>query len=235
MIPLRDVLRSRTTPVMVYSLIAANIGVFLFELTLNGPALKQFLYSMGVVPIFLSDPSVWQLRTPLEQLLPLVTSMFIHGGWLHIIGNLWFLNIFGDNVEDRMGHGRFLTFFLLSGIVSVGIHVLTNWGSSMPVVGASGAISGVMGAYLIFYPKARVVTLIPIFLFFTIITIPAYFFLLFWLFLQFFNGAFSLMDVSAGEGIAWWAHIGGFVFGMLFAKVFVRPSAKRPQLTIVAD
>jgi membrane associated rhomboid family serine protease len=235
MIPLRDALRSRTTPTMVYIIIAANILVFLYELTLSGPELKQFIYSLGVVPIFLSDPSVWQLRSPVEQLLPLLASMFIHGGWLHIIGNLWFLHIFGDNVEDRMGHGRFLAFFLLSGIVSVAIHVLTNWGSKMPVVGASGAISGVMGAYLVFFPKARVVTLIPIFLFFTIVTIPAYFFLLLWLALQIFSGAFTFMNTGAGEGIAWWAHIGGFLFGMLLAKAFERPSAPRPQLTVVAE
>ena len=232
MIPLRDVLRSQTTPFITYSLIAANIGVFFYELTLSGPQLRVFFYQLGLVPAFLTQPLAWELRSITEQLIPLLSSMFIHGGWLHVIGNLWFLYIFGDNVEDRMGHGRFMLFYVLSGLVSVGLHVFVNADSQIPVVGASGAISGVMGAYLLFYPHARVVTLVPIFLFFTVITVPAYFFLIFWLLLQFFNGAFSLTAGGAGSGIAWWAHVGGFVFGMFFAGLFQRRQPPRFEFRI---
>ena len=179
------------------------------------------------MPILFTHPQAWQIRSIPEHLLPLVSSMFMHGGWLHIISNMWFLYIFGDNVEDRMGHTRFILFYLIAGLVSVSLHIAFNWESQIPVVGASGAIAGVMGAYLIYYPKARIVTLVPIFLFFTILELPAYIFLVFWFLLQFFNGAFALMEAGAGAGIAWWAHIGGFLFGLLFAKLFQRPIPKQ--------
>jgi len=142
--------------------------------------------------------------------------MFLHGGFLHILGNMWFLYIFGDNIEDRLGHLRYLIFYLLTGIAAGLVHLLTNWNSKIPTIGASGAISGVMGAYLILYPRARVLTLIPIFLFFQFVEIPAFLFLGYWFLLQLFSAGLTRGDVG---GVAWWAHIGGFVTGIIFVKL----------------
>ena len=231
MIPLRDVLRSRTTPVIVFSIIAANAGVFLYELMLSPEQLFRFFIQLGLVPFKLTTPEAWTYFGPWQQILPLFTSMFLHGGWLHIIGNMWTLFIFGDNVEDRMGKVRFAVFYLLSGLVAVAIHVLSAWGSQAPVVGASGAIAGVMGAYLVYFPRARIVTFVPV-LFFVVVNIPAEIFLVLWFVLQFFNGAFALMGSgAAAAGIAWWAHIGGFLFGVATARLFEKNRPKRPDVT----
>jgi membrane associated rhomboid family serine protease len=233
-IPLRDVLRSRTKPYVVYSIIAVNLLFFVYELSLSQDQLQKFFFDFGVIPWKLTTPEVWGLLSPLEQLLPLLTSMFLHGGWIHLIGNLWILYIFGDNVEDRMGRLPFLTFYLLAGFVSVGLHVLTNWGGKMPTVGASGAIAGVMGAYLVYFPYARIVTWIPFLLVF-VITVPAYVFLIIWFLMQFFNGTFALLEAgSSAGGIAWWAHIGGFLFGVLVAKAFEKPQPRKPDLSPLA-
>ncbi|HUX06281.1 MAG TPA: rhomboid family intramembrane serine protease [Acidobacteriota bacterium] len=234
MIPLRDVLRSRTQPYIVYAIIALNAIVFIYELGLGPMELSRFFFDFGVVPWKLTTPEAWGVLNPLEQLLPLLTSMFLHGGWLHIIGNLWIFYIFGDNVEDRMGRLPFLMFFLLAGLFSVGLHVLTNWGSKIPTVGASGAIAGIMGAYLVYFPYARIVTFVPILLV-VVVTIPAYVFLIVWFLLQFFNGAFAIFGGgAAAEGIAWWAHIGGFLFGVAAAKIFAKPTPRRPGLSPLA-
>lgn len=151
--------------------------------------------------------------------------MFLHGGWFHLISNMWVLFIFGDNVEDRMGHGRFLLFYLLSGLAAGLMQALAAPGSHLPTVGASGAIAGVLGAYLLFFPGARVLTLIPFFFFFSFVEIPALFYLGFWFIAQLYSGLFALAlpaGMSAG-GVAWWAHIGGFLFGLLLARRFERP------------
>lgn len=202
-----------------------NTAVFLYQASL-GPAVTDFVYAYGVIPfrylqIFPHDP--------LEMLTPL-TAMFLHGGWLHLLGNMLYLYIFGDNVEDMMGRGRYLLFYLLCGAVSFGSQILLQHNSMVPNVGASGAIAGVLGAYLLLFPRARVVTLLPLFLFFPVVEIPAFFFLGIWFLMQFFSGAATLGRTDAlSGGVAWWAHIGGFLAGMLLLRVFLpRNAAKRP-------
>jgi membrane associated rhomboid family serine protease len=156
----------------------------------------------------------------------LLSSMFLHGGWMHIIGNMWSLWIFGDNVEDRMGRGGFLLFYLLSGLAAGAVHVVTNPASRVPTVGASGAIAGVMGAYLLLFPHASVVTMVPIFFFLQVVEIPAVFFLGFWFLSQLFSGTLSLAAAGPqAAGVAWWAHIGGFVVGFLWAVPLRRRTA----------
>lgn len=228
MIPLRDNIPSQTYPVVNVTLIALNSVVFLYEVSL-GPALDQFIRTFGLVPLkyfYLSEAYPGAI---LERFLPFFTSMFLHGGWFHVIGNMVFLWIFGDNVEDRLGHFRYLLFYLVCGLAAAGTQVYTNPGSGVPMVGASGAIAGVMGAYFVLYPHARVLTLIPIFLFFSILEIPAILFLGFWFMLQFFSGLFSL-GLGFEGGVAWWAHIGGFVTGILFVIVCPKRCRRREYL-----
>ncbi len=217
MIPIRDDNPALRTPVVTRALIAANALLFLFELTL-GPELRPFMFHWGMVPLRLTAA----LRTGYEPvLLPaatLLTSTFLHGGWLHLIGNMWYLWIFGDNIEDRLGHARFLLFYLAGGIAAGFIHYLSAASSAVPTVGASGAIAAVLGAYLVAFPRARVLTLVPIFIFLQFIWLPAVLVLGLWFVFQFFSGALSLG--ASGGGIAWWAHIGGFVFGMVVMKLF---------------
>ena len=230
MIPLRDKVKSKTTPIVVFIIIALNALVFIYQLSLSQMQLIEFFYSNGVVPKFLELSDAWQERGPIGQVWPFFASMFLHGGWLHIIGNMWTLFIFGDNVQDRMGAPRFVIFYILAGLASMGLHAVTNWGSEIPAIGASGAIAGVMGAYLVYYPRAQIVTLLPIFFYFTIITVPAWVFLIVWFALQFFNGTFALLEGGVGAGVAWWAHIGGFLFGLLTAKLFQK--FNRPQIDV---
>jgi len=216
MIPLKDDIPSRSFPLFNILLIIANIVVFFYELTLSPLRLRLFFYQYGVVPYYL-----WQFDLPLRNLL---TSMFLHGGWVHLLGNMLYLWIFGDNVEDRMGHFRYLIFYILAGIFASLVQSLVSPFSKVPMIGASGAISGVLGAYLVFFPYARVLTLVPLFFFINIIAIPAFVFIPFWFLLQLFNGILSLPASFAGRGggVAWFAHIGGFIFGLVFAKIFCR-------------
>lgn len=211
MIPLKDNIPSSRRPYVGYALIGANVLVFFMELA-SGPRLPEVIHLLGFVPErFLN--LLWQGSLTLA-VIPMFTSMFMHAGWLHLIGNMWTLFIFGDNVEDVMGRGLFLAFYLTCGIASLIPHVLFGGGSATPLVGASGAIAGVMGAYFSLYPAARVLTLVPIFFFFTVIELPAYVFLGFWFVLQFFQGAFSILGATGGGGgVAWWAHVGGFLAG----------------------
>jgi membrane associated rhomboid family serine protease len=202
MIPLRDVIPSRTTPYITVTIIVLNALAWLFELTLPHEQLNDFLTVYGVVPAYLSWPT-------------LITSMFLHGSWSHVIGNMWYLWIFGDNVEDRLGHVRFLLFYLLAGVAASTLQYVLNPGAQVPTVGASGAIAGVLGAYLVAFPHARVVTLIPFFPFFQVIALPAVLVLGLWFVFQFFSGFLSLGWSAAGGGVAWWAHVGGFGFGVL--------------------
>jgi len=216
MIPIRDTVRSTHFPAVNFLIIAVNALVFVWQLSL-GSRLNDAIALYGIVPIRYSDLSVASHFTAIQQLLPFLTSMFLHGGILHILGNMWFLYIFGDNIEDRIGHIRYLLFYLLCGIAAGLIHLATNWHSHMPTIGASGAIAGVMGAYILLYPRARILTLIPIFFFFQFFEIPAFVFLGYWFLLQIVSAGLTPSDLG---GVAWWAHIGGFVTGAIFVKVF---------------
>ena len=217
MIPLRDTIPSRQVPLVTWALIFVNVLVFLFELTLSQEELEAFIHLFGIVPARYSHPD-WAMAVgfPIDSYWPFVTSMFLHGGFMHVIGNMWSLWIFGDNVEERMGRSRFLIFYLLTGLIAGLTHYYTNIDSTIPTVGASGAIAGVLGAYLILFPKQRVTTLIPIFVFITIREIPAFFLLGFWFVLQLFTGA-AVMGAHMNDvgGVAYFAHIGGFVAGMV--------------------
>ncbi|MBS1824281.1 MAG: rhomboid family intramembrane serine protease [Acidobacteria bacterium] len=207
MIPLRDTQPSYSTPVVTIGLIAVNVLVFLYEIALDDFSRNELIMSFGVVPARL-------------YLDTLITSMFLHGGWMHLIGNMWFLWIYGDNVEDILGSWRYLMFYLLCGIAAALVHVFFNAGSRIPTVGASGAIAGVMGAYMAKFPHSRVLTLIPIIVFFTTVEIPATIILAYWLLLQIFSGVGEVAQshVSKG-GVAWWAHIGGFAAGYLLIHI----------------
>ena len=215
MIPLRDTLRSNHFPLINLMIIGLNGLVFFWQMA-QGPQLKEVVFLYSIVPARYSDPVLASHFTAFQQILPFFTSMFLHGGFLHILGNMWFLYIFGDNIEDRLGHIRYLIFYLLCGIAAGLIHLLSNWDSKMPTIGASGAIAGVMGAYLIVYPRARILTLIPIFFFFQFIEIPAFVFLGYWFVLQLI---FAGLSGGHAEGVAWMAHVGGFVTGIIFFKV----------------
>jgi len=214
MIPIRDTLRSRTFPVVNWLIILANAAAFYYELRIGPSALNGFIGTWGLVPErFWAEPQiVW---------MTLFSAMFLHGGWLHIVSNMWVLFIFGDNVEDRMGGIGYLVFYLMSGVAAGLLQAFLLPGSAIPMIGASGAIAGVLGAYLVLFPRARVLSLVPIIFIFTLIEIPAMVFLLFWFATQLFSGFLSLGGAS-GSGIAWWAHIGGFVFGLLSVFLFAR-------------
>ena len=214
MIPLRDIIPSRTTPYVTIGLIALNVLVFLFELSL-GRGVEAFTLYFGLVPADFA----W---------LNVFTSMFIHGGFLHVAGNMLYLWIFGDNVEDRMGHGRFLAFYLLCGVAAAVAQTLTAPDSTVPMVGASGAIAGVMGAYFVLYPKSRIVALVPLFFFFQIIEVPAIFFLGIWFLMQFLSGVGSIAEAASG-GVAFWAHVAGFVAGITGVMLFRRPERERVE------
>ncbi|MBI5687921.1 MAG: rhomboid family intramembrane serine protease [Verrucomicrobia bacterium] len=224
MIPLRDNIPSRCFPGVTVALIVINVAVFLHELAL-GPRLEAFTLRYGIVPAFYTDADLrgwaWNEAGWGALLQPIFASMFLHGGFMHIIGNLWVLWIFGDNVEDRLGHARYLLFYLMGGVAAGLLHIATNWGSQVPTIGASGAIAGVMGAYFVLYPRAKVLTLVPLGFILDIVALPAVIFLGFWFLLQLLSGTFGLFAGSGAGGIAFWAHIGGFVFGMLLVKRFV--------------
>ncbi|HUI43819.1 MAG TPA: rhomboid family intramembrane serine protease [Terriglobia bacterium] len=218
MIPIRDDAPHYTTPWVNYFLIALNTLVFLFELALGPRHLDAFLFSFGMVPAHLT--AALRAGAYAAALLPVLTSMFLHAGWLHIIFNMWWLWIFGDNVEDSLGHFRYLIFYLLSGLGAALVHIMFNLGSQVPSVGASGAIAGVMGAYFVLFPSARVLTFI--FVFFT--WLPAWLILGYWFVLQFLSGAATSLTAQQGSsgGIAVWAHVGGFLTGVVMIKLFPR-------------
>lgn len=219
MLPLRDNIPSRRYPVITVGLIAANVAVFLWELG-QGWRLQEHLLVWGIVPVRYTVGEVAVLFNWWEQLVPFFTSMFLHGGWTHLLSNMWTLWIFGDNVEDRLGRGRYLALYLLGGVAAALLHIFTNADSTLPTIGASGAIAAVMGAYFRLYPHARVEMVIPPFFFGPLFVVPAVVFLGWWFILQFFNGTLSLLaDPSQVGGVAWWAHIGGFVFGALLCSV----------------
>jgi membrane associated rhomboid family serine protease len=213
--------------VVTRGLIVLNAVLFLYELSL-GSGLRDFMFSWGLVPARLAaaydlggEPLAWTGIT-------LASSMFLHGGWLHLVGNMWYLWIFGDNVEDQFGAVPFLLFYVAAGVAASLLHAFTNLESRVPTLGASGAIAGVLGAYAVMFPRARVITLVPLFPFFQVIPLPAVLMLGVWFLFQFVAGAISVGQGGAGGGVAWWAHIGGFLFGVIVAKI-TYPFRRRPE------
>jgi len=223
-IPLKDMTPRRSFPVMTLLLIAANTAVFIHQISLPARAADAFIMTYGLVPAKISMALAGRHYTLAQALVPLFTCMFLHGGWLHIIGNMWFLWIFGANVEDRLGALPYLLFYLVCGIASGIAQALFSWGSHIPSLGASGAISGVLGAYIIFHPGSRILTLIPLFIIFFTARIPAVIFIGLWFLVQFLSGIGSLGAANKG-GVAWWAHVGGFLMGMLLALAMKRRPA----------
>jgi membrane associated rhomboid family serine protease len=211
MIPLRDVIPSRTTPYSTVAIIGLNALVWFYELGLPREVVPRFLQTYGVVPAFFSPPT-------------LISSMFLHGSWSHVIGNMWYLWIFGDNVEDRVGHGRFIAFYMLCGIAAAMGQIAMVPHSTLPTIGASGAIAGIMGAYFVLYPHSRVLTLVPLFFYFEIFEVPAIVLLGFWFLMQLFSaGAIAVTANTAGSGgVAFMAHVAGFLVGVLGIFVFRR-------------
>ncbi|HEX4584117.1 MAG TPA: rhomboid family intramembrane serine protease [Burkholderiaceae bacterium] len=226
MLPIGVDVPSRNPPIATWLLILANSFVFLFELSMPEDALAQFFYLFGIVPARYSHP-VWAeaVGFPVDSYWPFLTSMFLHDGWLHIIGNMWTLWIFGPKVEDRMGPVRYLVFYLLCGLVAGVVHWFTNEASTVPTIGASGAIAGVMGAYFFMFPFSRVVVLLPVFFFPLFFELPAVTYLGIWALSQALSGAFSLVGPAVAGGIAWWAHVGGFVAGIALQFAFVKRAA----------
>lgn len=225
MIPIKDDIPSRTFPIVNIMLIVLNVFVFLAEVSL-GPKLQYLFGHLGVVPAkffasyYIAGDRIIYIGT-VDRILPLFTSLFLHGGWLHLIGNMLYLWIFGDNVEDRMGHLRYLIFYILCGVIASLTHIALNPTSTVPCVGASGAIAGVLGAYMLLYPTARVVVLVTFFFYIDFVALPALLVLGLWFVMQFFSGVLSLgVENAASGGVAWWAHIGGFVAGMVLLFVF---------------
>lgn len=216
MIPIRDDNPVRIVAFVTWGLIGLNVAAFVLQLA-NGPNAQQIVYGLGAVPAFLTGrvPGV----DPLLVWLTPITSLFLHGGLLHLGGNMLYLWIFGNNVEEAMGHGRFLTFYLVCGVLATGGHVLADPASDVPVIGASGAISGVLAAYLLLYPHARVLTLIPLGFFTRLVYIPAVVLLGFWILLQLVSG---LLAPRGASGVAWFAHIGGFLAGLVLVAPFKR-------------
>jgi hypothetical protein len=232
MIPIRDDTPRYSTPYVTYFIIALNVVVFLFELSVEMQgqrALNAMIYEFGVVPRHFDRAVATGATFRIPGLfLTILTSMFLHGGWLHIIGNMWFLWIFGDNIEDYLGHLRYLIFYLTSGVAAALTHIFLNAGSNIPTVGASGAIAGVMGAYFVLYPKARVLTLVPLIVFFTFWWIPAWVMLGYWFVVQFLMGAATSITVSQSTGgVAVWAHVGGFITGIILIKLMPERSQRR--------
>jgi membrane associated rhomboid family serine protease len=217
MIPLRDVIPSRTTPFVTVTIIVLNAAAWFYELVLPDDVLPAFLQTYGVVPAQFTTST-------------LVTSMFLHGSWSHVLGNMWYLWIFGDNVEDRVGHGRFVFFYLLCGIAAAVGQILMDPQSTLPTIGASGAIAGVMGAYFVLYPHSRVLTLIPLIIFWEVIELPAIVLLGFWFLMQIFSaGAIAVTsNTHGGGGVAFAAHVAGFLTGLGGIFVF-RKREPRPE------
>lgn len=213
MLPIRDTVRSRSFPFMNWMIIIINVGVFFLQSNLSAPVMGRFAQVWGLVPqkVALDNPFTWY---------PFFTHIWLHGSLFHLLSNMWMLFIFGDNVEDRLGSFRYLVFYVLGGIAAGTAQYMFDPNESIPALGASGAIAAVMGAYLLFFPRSRVVTFVPIFFFGWFTEIPSVLFLGIWFILQVFSGLASLGMPSGMGGVAWWAHIGGFLFGLLLAKPF---------------
>jgi membrane associated rhomboid family serine protease len=219
MFPLYDTVRSHKFPLINLLLIGANAYAFLMEIGMAPGALQNFIFANGLIP-----SEFW--RNPSGEWVTIYSAMFLHGGWFHILSNMWVLFIFGDNIEARMGGFRYLVFYLASGTVAALMQAYILPSSQVPMIGASGAVAGVLGAYLILFPRSRIASLVPIFFIFTLVELPAFVFLLFWFVSQLYSGLFAVQGGGA-SGIAWWAHVGGFLFGVLIASFFGRRNAYR--------
>ena len=223
MIPFKDSIPSRRFPFVTLILIITNTAAFVYELSLPWENLENLIETYGVVPFKLQRVANNPLGVLREMLGSLITSTLLHAGFLHLLGNMWYLWIFGDNVEDRMGPIRFLLFYLSCGVVASVTHIVFNLDSLVPTIGASGAVAGVLGAYLVSYPFARVLTLLPFFIIWPVVELPAILVLGFWFIVQLFNGTAAIGSTSdMMGGVAWWAHIGGFISGILLLRVFAR-------------
>ena len=227
MIPIRDRNPSGSFPYVTIGIIIVNILIFLYELSL-GSGLGEFIMKFGVVPLKVSYYSQVPDLTFINTFFPFISSMFLHGGFIHLIGNMWFLWIFGDNIEDKLGHFKFIAFYFLCGIIASSVHVFFNSQSNVPCVGASGAIAGVLGAYMVTFPRARVVTIVPLFVFIQVMELPAIVVLGFWFVIQFFNGAASITASASGTSVAWWAHVGGFAAGVMILYIIRIFFARKP-------
>ena len=219
MIPLKDDNPTQITPVVTWGLIAINVAVFLYQVSLGPREGRLFVYEYGAIPaVIFGFQALPGSLAAIPPQLSLFTNMFLHGGWLHLIGNMWYLWIFGDNIEAAMGRFRYLAFYLISGFLASMSHALSDMSSVVPAVGASGAISGVLGGYLLLYPRAQVLVLVPLGFFTRLMYIPAGFVLGFWFVLQLLSG--SMSGKQSGGGVAFWAHIGGFLVGMMLVGLF---------------
>ena len=226
MLPIRDSVRRIGKSKMTKRIILANTLVFLLELFISQEGRTQFFHNLGLVPARDHSASIFQAW-------PYLTHMFLHGGWAHFIGNIWTLWIFGSSVEGRMGTRRYLLFYLLCGLGAALVQIYASPKSTIPVVGASGAISGVMGAYFVLFPKAKIVLMIPIFFLPYFIQISAFFYIGVWFLMQFFSGAISLLGPGQVGGIAWWAHVGGFVTGFFIFWMFLKRKKRRPKQELI--
>ncbi|MEL6159853.1 MAG: rhomboid family intramembrane serine protease [Cyanobacteria bacterium J06623_5] len=221
MVPIRDDNPISTTPVVVYALLAMNLVIFLYEITLPEAALQQFFNTWALVPVELSDSFGGGAIAAEREWITLISSQFLHGGWLHVGGNMLYLWVFGNNIEDQLGPVKFLIFYLACGVLAGLSQWIFDPASAVPTLGASGAVAGIMGAYVIRFPRAKIVTLVPLFIIFTTFRIPAIFFLGWWFIQQAFYSAMSLgatADMGSG-GVAYWAHAGGFVFGAILGPL----------------
>lgn len=227
MIPLKNLDPRRSFPIITLLIIIVNVIVFVHQLSLSPRAADAFIGAYGLVPAKISLALAGKHYTLVDALIPLFTCMFLHGGFLHILGNMWFLWIFGANVEDRLGPIPYLFFYLVCGVGSGMAQVLFSWGSRVPSIGASGAISGILGAFIVFFPGARILT----FIFIILAPIPAIIFIGLWFAVQFLSGVESLrLPASASMGgVAWWAHVGGFLFGVVLAKI-LDPGRRRADI-----
>jgi rhomboid family protein len=216
--------------VVTWALIAVNAFVFLCEIGIDPEQLEQFFYLFGMVPARYSHPE-WAraIGFPVDDYWPFLTSMFLHAGWLHLISNMWTLWLFGKAVEDRMGRMRFLLFYLLTGVAAGLTHWFTNVDSTMPAVGASGAIAGVLGAYFILYPHARIIVMFPVIFLPFFFELPALIYIGFWFLGQVFSGTLSVLGPDDVGGVAWWAHVGGFLAGVVLYRLFLLPPGRAPR------
>jgi membrane associated rhomboid family serine protease len=222
MIPLKNAVPSRYPPVVTWILIATNCLVFLFQNSLSPLELEMFLRDFALIPARYTAGLAYGELT-LGAFVPMFTMMFLHGGWLHLIFNMWTLWLFGPTVEDRLGHGRYLAFYLACGLAASVAHLVFNPTSVIPAVGASGAIAGVLGCYMRLFPLARVIVLVPVLFLPFFFELPAFSFIGIWFLIQVFQGTIELLVPSSGSGVAWWAHIGGFIAGLLLIP-FIRQS-----------